>query len=60
VRVAEIPPPESDCPTEADIEELARLMPTFYEPAEEIRVEEIAGRFRDAAAYCVMADKRLR
>lgn len=59
-KFAPIPPPESDCPTEADIEELARLLPRLVEPAEVIELEELAGRFIDAAAYCAMAERRLR
>jgi hypothetical protein len=60
VRVAEIPPPDSECPTEDDIEELARLLPQFVEPSEIVRVDLLAVRFVDAAAYCQLADKRLR
>jgi hypothetical protein len=60
VRVAEVPPPDNDCPTEADVEELAELIPYYMDVAEAIRVEALAGRFIDAAAYCVMAEKRLR
>jgi hypothetical protein len=60
VRVAEIPPPESDCPTEADVGALAGLLPTFFDPVEVVALEALAGRFIDAAAYCEMADRRLR
>jgi hypothetical protein len=60
VRVAEIPPPEADCPSDADIERLAQLLPECPDPVEMIAIEELAGRFIDAAAYCEMADRRLR
>ena len=60
VNVAEIPPPESDCPTDADIERLAVLLPKPTLPADAIDLDELAGRFIDAAAYCETAARRLR
>ena len=56
VRVAEIPPPESECPTDADVERLARLLPTLYDPAAMAALEELAGR-ADAVCFGSLAQR---
>lgn len=54
VKVAEIPPPEHECPTDADLDMLADWLPETTE------AEMTALRYRKAQAYCLMAWKRLR
>ena len=54
VKVAEIPPPEHECPTDADLDRLAGWLPDTVE------AEDVARRYIQAQAYCRMAEKRLR
>jgi hypothetical protein len=60
VRVVDFPPPENPCPTQADIEELARLLPQPKGALGAIHIDELALKFVDAASYCQVAEKRLR
>jgi hypothetical protein len=60
VKVAEIPPPEHDCATDEDLERLAVLIPEQSDPARALRVERIIDRVIESAAYCEMAERRLR
>jgi len=60
VRVVDFPPPENPCPTKADVEELASLLPRPADPLSLIRIEHLGMRFIDAAAYCQTAEERLR
>ena len=60
VRVVDFPPPENPCPTEADVEDLARLLPQPQGAMGALLVEELATKFIDAAAYCQTGEARLR
>jgi hypothetical protein len=52
--------PKSPCPSKADVEELARLLPRPDDSAEAIRVDALGLRFADAAAYCQTAEELLK
>jgi len=60
VRVVDWPPPEVPCPSDADVLELARILPKPPDPLEAIRIDVMGRRFADAAAYCQTAEERLR
>jgi len=53
-KMAAIPPPEYQCPTDADLDALADWAP------ETVEAEMTAMRYRQAQAYCRMAERRLR
>jgi hypothetical protein len=56
-----IPPPGYECPTGADQDRLAELLPNPLDDAAlAIEVDNLGEKFIRAAAYCEMAERRLR
>ena len=68
VKVAEIPPPRHECPSDEDLDRLADWLPalptdrppTPIEIEREKRIDEVMERYQNAQAYCTMAEKRLK
>jgi hypothetical protein len=53
-RVVIVPPPD-ECPTDADVERLARELVVHTDTAEAIEQDAMVGRWLDAASLCRVA-----
>jgi hypothetical protein len=59
VQVTDHPKPDFDCPTDEDIQLLSEILPEPEDPQLAIRVNTMALRFIDAAAYCEVSAEKL-